>query len=278
MDATELTDDRFAEIKDAVGNPFDNGDPYGMSPDEYMAKLQTETGSDDVLDQYLQKASRLDSEPERASAEEWLKQLTAVDFEDIGAISSHRFTLTIDEVGRFNLGNNGEDAFAVATYPGAILPEDLDPDRKYSGDYYPHTAFISLHMGKVSHSQLGPKSSKAATLAPSGQAPFLVLPIGQLQKKPKGLEDDDFESTDYVLVIDAVTTSHPVWLIYDRNAEDDLGESHPVHPDKRPLVFKELEKNFYAMQMLKDMRATGVAGPIMPKEIAISEAEKLFLK
>ncbi|KAG9503587.1 hypothetical protein J7337_003538 [Fusarium musae] len=297
MVAAMLSDKRFAEIKKAVGNPFDNGDPFGMSPDEYLAKLDFETGSDDVLDQYLQKASGMHSKPVRASAEKWLKELTAIDFNNISDISNHRFALTVEKVDRFKLGNHGEDTFAVLTYPGAIVPDELSPERKYSGDYYPHTAFISLRMGEVSHSHLDPESSKAATLASPGQPPYLVLPIGQVQKKPKGETDDEFENTDYVLVIDAITTSHPVWLIYDRNAEDDLGEPQNIHPDEQPLVFKELGKNFDAVQvfpsiqkwfdyynnldftqMLKSMQETGITGPIKAKEIAISEAKKLLLE
>ncbi|KAF4439241.1 hypothetical protein FACUT_4318 [Fusarium acutatum] len=130
----------------------------------------------------------------------------------------------------------GEDTFAVTTYPGAIVPEELSPERKYSGDYYPHPALISLQKGEGSSSQLDPEPSNGATPAPSGQLlPSLVLPIGQLQEKPNGETDDEFVNTDYVLVIDAVTTSHPVWLIYDRNAEDDLGEPRIVDPDEQPL-------------------------------------------
>ncbi|KAF4944514.1 hypothetical protein FGADI_12632 [Fusarium gaditjirri] len=295
MVASELSNERIAEIQKAVGKP------WTMSPDEYMARLKRETGSEDMLDQFLQKACKLDRELQRPSAEERLKQLTAVDFTDVAAISKHHFALTIDMVGRFDLGTDGEDAFAIATNSEALWTEEFlcspstsrstDPD-----DRFAHPALISLNKGEVSRSHLGSEPSNTGTVTASAKPlPSLVMPIGQLQKKPKAKTNDFFLDTDYVLVIDAVTTSNPVWLIYDRNAQDDLGERRIVHPDKQPLVFKGLRKNLDAMQvfssvqqwldsygnldfaqMQKAMQETSITGPVKAQEIAISETDKLF--
>ncbi|KAF5627423.1 hypothetical protein F52700_8348 [Fusarium sp. NRRL 52700] len=318
MDATELSDDRVMEIQKAVGRPSTSkpslpstlcephsADPVTLvSPDEYLAKLKHEIGSEELLDQFLEKSCRLHREERRVSAEEWLKQLTAVDFRDVATISEHHFALTLYKVGRFDLGTNGVDTFAVAGYSGALYTQEaelppLSPSVDIeSGNYHAHPSLISLHKGEVSLSHPGPVPSETgAVTASRNPLPSLVMPIGQLQKKSKEEDDDDYVNTDYVLVIDATKPNHPVWLIYERNAEDDLGEPHAVHPDEQPLVFKELGKNFDAMQvfpgiqewldswedidfahMLKVMQAIGSTGPIQAKEIALSEAQKLVSK
>ncbi|PNP75002.1 hypothetical protein FNYG_11649 [Fusarium nygamai] len=298
MDATELSDDRVAEIQKAVGNPFT------MSPDEYSAKLKHETGSDEILEQFLEKACKLDREMPPYSAEEWLKRLTTKDFRDVAAISKHHFALTLSRVRRFDLGTHGEDTFAVKTDPDALLTQEatlppLSPSADIeSGDYHAHPALISLQKDDVSPSHPDPEPTKTDTVTASGKSlPSLVMPIGQLQKKSKEEDDDDYVDTDYFLAIDATKTNHPVWLIYDRNARDDMGERRIVNPDKRPLVFKELGKNFDAMQvlpslqwwlmyygrldfahMLKVMRATGITGPVQARELALSEAKKILSK
>ncbi|KAF5568319.1 hypothetical protein FPHYL_2857 [Fusarium phyllophilum] len=298
MVATELSNERVAEIQKAVGSPFT------MSPDEYLAKLKHETGSDEILDQFLEKACKLDSEKPPLTAEEWLWRLTKVDFKDVAAISKHHFRLTIDEVDRFDLCTDGEDTFAIATYPGALYTQEaelppLSPSADIeSGDYHAHPAFTFLQKDGVSPSHPDPETPKTGTATASGTPlPSLVMPIGQLQKKSKEEDDDDYVDTDYVLVIDATKPNHPVWLIYDRNARDDLGERHTIDPDQQPLVFKELEKNFDAMQvlptlqlwcfrykkldfahMLKVMKGTGITGPIQAKELALSEAENILSK
>ncbi|KAG5811534.1 hypothetical protein H9Q74_004649 [Fusarium xylarioides] len=244
MDATEHSDDRVAEIQKAVGNPFT------MSPEEYSAKLKHETGSDEILEQFLEKACKLDREMTPYPAEEWLKRLTTMDFRNAAAISKHHFALTL------------------------------------------------YRKGDVSPSHPDPEPSKTDTATTSGKSlPSLVMPIGQLQKKSMEEDDDDYVDTDYFLAIDATKTNHPVWLIYDRNPRHDLGERHIVDPDKQPLVFKELGKNFDAMlvfpslrwwlihyekpdfaHMLKVMQATGITGPIQAKGLALSEADKLVSK
>ncbi|KAF5251966.1 hypothetical protein FANTH_2919 [Fusarium anthophilum] len=296
MDATELSMERVAEIKKAVG------DSLKMSPAEYLAKLKLETGSEELVDQYLKKACKLGRESPRVSAEEWLKQLTTMDFRDVAAIGKHHFGLTLYRVRRFDLGTDGEDTFAVETHPGALFTLEatlppLTPSADIEiGDYHVHPALISLQKGEVSPSHPDPEPSKTGTVATSGQSlPSLVMPIGQLQKKPKAEAHTRFEDTDYAIVIDATKINHPVWLIYDRNPYDEMGDRYVVNPDKQPLVFKELGKNFDAMMvfsslqswltnygklnfahMLKDMRATSITGPIQAKWLALSAAEKIL--
>ncbi|KAG4255436.1 hypothetical protein FPRO04_03968 [Fusarium proliferatum] len=296
MEATELSDDRVAEIQKAGGSP------WTMSPDEYLAKLKHETGSEEMLDQFLEKACKLDRESPRRSAEDWLKQLAAMDFRDVGPISKHHFGLTIDRVDRFDLGTDGEDKFAVATNSEALWTQEaelptLSPSADIkSGDYHAHPALISLQKIESPPSRLGPEPSNTGTLTASGeQLPSLVMPIGQLQMKSKEETDEDYIDTEYVLVIDATKTNHPVWLIYDRNACDDLGDRGLIDPDQQPVVFEKLGKNFDAMQvmpslqwwilhygkldfalMLKSMQATGITGPIQAKELSLSEAKKIL--
>lgn len=280
-----------------------SADPVTLvSPVEYLAKLKHETGSEEMLDQFLEKACKLGRESPRRSAEDWLKQLAAMDFRDVGPISEHHFGLTIDRVDRFDLGTDGEHTFAVETDPGALLTQEaalppLSPSADIeSGDYHAHPTFTFLQKGDVFHSHPDPESSKTGTVTASDKPlPSLVMPIGQLQMKAKDETDEDYIDTEYVLVIDATKTNHPVWLIYDRNACDDLGERRLIDPDQQPVVFEKLGKNFDAMQvmpslqwwlfnyekldfarMLKGMKSTGITGPIQARELALSEAEKIL--
>ncbi|KAF5709515.1 hypothetical protein FMUND_10003 [Fusarium mundagurra] len=298
MVAIELSEKRVTEIQEAVGNPST------MSPDEYSAKLKHETGSDEILEQFLEKACKLGRQTTPYLAETWLQRLYTMEFRDVAAISKHHFALTLYRVRRFDLGTDGEDTFAVRTDPDALLTQEatlppLSPSADIeSGDYHAHPALISLQKGDVSLPHPDPEPSKTNTVTASGTSlPSLVMPIGQLQKKSMEEDDDDYVDTDYFLAIDATKTNHPVWLIYDRNPRHDLGERHIVDPDKQPLVFKELGKNFDAMQvlpslqwwlmyygrldfahMLKVMRATGITGPVQAKELALSEAKKILSK
>ncbi|KAF5688025.1 hypothetical protein FCIRC_2096 [Fusarium circinatum] len=322
MDATELSMERVAEIKKAVGDSLKSKPPFpstlselhsadpitAVSPAEYLTKLKHETGSEELVDQYLKKACKLGREWPRVSAEEWLKQLTTMDFRDVAAIGKHHFGLTLYSVRRFDLGTDGEDTFAVETDPDALFTLEatlppLTPSADIeTGDYHIHPALISLQKVEVSPSPPDPEPSKTDTVTASGRSlPSLVMPIGQLQKKSKEEDyddyedDDDYEDIGYSLVIDATKISHPVWLIYDRNPYDEMGDRHVVNPDKQPLVFKELGKNFDAMMvlpslqswltnygklnfahMLKDMRATSITGPIQAKSLALSAAEKIL--
>jgi hypothetical protein len=275
-----------------------------VSPSEYSAKLRLVTGSDEILKQFLEKACKLDRELPSCSAEEWLKRLTTKEFKDVAAISKHHFALTLSRVRRFDLGTHGEETFAVKTDPDALLTQEatlppLSPSADIeSGDYHAHPSLISLQKDDVSPSHPDPEPSKTGTVTASEKSlPSLVMPIGQLQRKSREEDDDDYVDTDYFLAIDATNTNHPVWLIYDRNPRDDFGDRELVDPDKRRLVFKELGKNFDAMQvlpslqwwilyyrrldfahMLKIMRATGITGPIQAKELALSEAKKILSK
>ncbi|KAF5965138.1 hypothetical protein FBULB1_12405 [Fusarium bulbicola] len=318
MDATELFMERVAEIQKAVGDSLKSKPPFPstlselhsadpitpVSPVEYLAKVKHETGSEELVDQYLEKACKLGRESPRVSAEEWLKQLTTMDFRDVAAIGKHHFGLTIYSVRRFDLGTDSEDAFAVETDPDALLTLEatlppLTPSADIeTGDYHVHPSLISLQKVEVSPSPPVSEPSKTDTVTASGQSlPSLVMPIGQLQKKSNEEDDDDFEDTDYSLVIDAAKINHPVWLIYDRNPYDEMGDRHVVNPDKRPLVFKELGKNFDAMMvfpslqswlanygrldfahMLKDMRATSITGPIQAECLALSAAKRILSK
>ncbi|CCT64931.1 uncharacterized protein FFUJ_03802 [Fusarium fujikuroi IMI 58289] len=316
MVASELSNTRVAEIQETVGKPWtsksflsstipelhlaDSITP--VSPDDYLAKLKHETGSDEIVDQFLQKACKLDRELPPLSAYQWLMRLTGKDFRNVGSISKHHFGLTISKVGRFDLGTDGEDTFAVATNSEALWTQEaelppLSPSADIeSGDYHAHPALISLQKIESAPSRLGPGPSNTGTLTASGeQLPSLVMPIGQLQMKSKEETDEDYVDTEYVLVIDATKTNHPVWLIYDRNACGDLGERRLIHPDQEPVVFEKLGKNFDAMQvmpslqwwllyygkldfalMLKSMQATGITGPIKAKELSLSEAKKIL--
>lgn len=122
-----------------------------------------------------------------------------------------------------------------------------------------------------------------------------MLPIGRLLKgytTESGISDSD--ATAYVLVVDAITPGHPVWLIWDRLAGHEP-ELHYVHPDKHNPVFNGVGKNFDAAQILPSIndwlesygnldlsqleepyKATCITGAVQAKEVLLSEAEELL--
>ncbi|KAH7260750.1 uncharacterized protein BKA55DRAFT_686331 [Fusarium redolens] len=296
MAAHKISDERFAEIRKAVGPPF------AVPPSEYMRNLEVETKKDNSLTKFLERASTVDTESPRLSPKKWLEQLTIVDFSDHVAISDHRFGLGTDFFGKFDLVTDDMNTFAIAPYPGALSTEELplpqhssSPDTSFD-DNDPHPSLLSLQIG--GQHAIHPALETPTTVIPSvsGQPlPSLVLPVGKLQKRSNAKTNNVFLDTDYVLVIDAVATEHPVWLIYDRNPRDDLGERCSVDPDQQPLVFKGVGKNFDAAQVFpgiqywiksygnldftgfqEAVKKTGIIAPVKATELTLSDAAKLF--
>ncbi|KAF4439236.1 hypothetical protein FACUT_4313 [Fusarium acutatum] len=143
-----------------------------------------------------------------------------------------------------------------------------------------------------------PADEKAPESSPVGQPlPSVVLTLGRLCKgytTESGILDT--HETDYILVVDAITPGHPVWLIWDRLASHEHEHGiYYVHPDERVPVFKEVKKNFDAAQILpsindwfesyenldfaqceESIKATCITGAVQAKESLLSEAEMLL--
>ncbi|KAF5709524.1 hypothetical protein FMUND_10012 [Fusarium mundagurra] len=267
MDNDEISDARFAEIKEAAG------DPFKVSPSVYMQKLEEATARDNSLKPFLDRASKVDNTPLQSPLE-WLRKLSITDFTNVGAICIHRVDLTFDHIERFNLVANDEDTFAVGGSHEGLSYDEME------GDVHP--VFLSLE--------------SSALLGAGDSLPSLVLPVGQLLKKRSGGSKTSYWSeTDYVLVVDAVAPGHPVWLIYDRNPVDELGERDTVDPDHQPLIFKGIGHNFDAAQIFpsvhdwiqsygnvdfaqfeESIKATCTTGAVRAKLILISEAEVIL--
>ncbi|PNP75010.1 hypothetical protein FNYG_11657 [Fusarium nygamai] len=267
MDNDEMSDARFAEIKEAAGDPFE------VSPSVYMQKLQEATARDNSLKPFLARASKVDTTPLQ-SPFGWLRKLSITDFTNVVAICSHRVALTTDNIECFNLVANDEDTFAVGRSHGGLSYDEME------GDVHP--VLRSLE--------------SSALLGAGDSLPALVLPVEQLLKKRNGDSKTSYWSeTDYVLVVDAVAPGHPVWLIYDRNPLDEMGERDTVDPDHQPLIFKGIGHNFDAAQIFpsvhdwiqsygnvnfaqfeESIKATCTTGAVQAKLILLSEAEVLL--
>ncbi|SCV45361.1 uncharacterized protein FFB14_08610 [Fusarium fujikuroi] len=268
MHGDEMSDARFAEIRAALGSPFQGKNFCPLSPYEYIRKLEEATARDNSLDQYLRKACSIDDTPPRQSFLEWLQKLAIIDFANVEDICAHRHHLNFNKVEPFNLVANGEDDFIVGTWPRDLRYEETDGEV--------HAALLSL---------------ETSALEAGKSLPKLILPVGELMNnKANRLE------TGYILVIDAVAPGHPVWLIYDRNQVDDLGEEQiVVDPTRRPLIFKGIDPNFDAAQIFpsvqdwiqsygkvdfaqleESIKATCITGAVQAKEILLSEAQELF--
>ncbi|KAH7260756.1 uncharacterized protein BKA55DRAFT_535779 [Fusarium redolens] len=266
MENNEISKARFAEIKAAVGNPFE------VSPTVYMQRLEEETARDNSLIPFLNMASS-DFTP-RQSPLQWLQKLTTTDFANVEEICHVRFQLVSDFMDKFDLVANDEGTFAVSPWPGSLSYEEIDGD---------------VHPGLL-------RLETSALHGAGDSLPALILPVGQLLKR---VNCDSVTSywpeTDYVLVIDAVAPGHPVWLIYDRNPLDDLGDRHIVDPTYQPLIFKGIGHNFDAAQIFpsvhdwiqsygnvdftqfeESIKATCITGAVKVKESPEAEAAELL--
>ncbi|KAF5978074.1 hypothetical protein FBULB1_6263 [Fusarium bulbicola] len=238
-----------------------------------------------LKEEMIDSADDLDITSPRQTPKEWLEQLVTVDFSDPFAITDHQLNLVFYLQGRFDLITDGNmDTFAVVPYVGALFTEELprhdSSSQTMSENVDPDPSLISLQVHPIFKPSV------------SGQPlPSLVLPVGQLHKKSNAKISKIFLDTDYVLVIDALTPGHPVWLIYDRNPLDEI----TVDPDEQPLIFEGIGHNFDAAQIFPSVhdwiqsygnvdlaqfeasiKATCITGAVQAKEILLSEAEVLF--
>ncbi|KAF5543151.1 hypothetical protein FMEXI_7167 [Fusarium mexicanum] len=315
MATPPLSDERFAEIKNALGDPFAGRRPllanflkcrkadriYPVPPSVFMRNLEIEANKDKSLTKFLDKASMGNTKSRHLSPKEWLEQLTTVDFSDPFAITDHQLNLVFYLQGRFDLITDGNmDTFAVVPYVGALFTEEVSRHDSSSQaifeDLDPHPSLVSLQIGESPWTHPIFETPTGIVPSASGQPlPSLVLPVGQLQKKSNTKISKIFLGTDYVLVIDAIAAEHPVWLIYDRNPLDDFNERERVNPDEQPLVFNGLGKNFDAVQIFPSiqvwidsyenldpkvfqdaMKKTGITGPVKAAELTLSDAANLF--
>ncbi|KAF5568324.1 hypothetical protein FPHYL_2862 [Fusarium phyllophilum] len=217
MAANEISDQRFAEIRQVVGRPSDR------SPGNYNERLEEETSKDNRLIPFLKRASDIDIETPLQLPTEWLQKLTSANFADPVDINNLSYALTADHVDDFHLVAIDGVIFTVSAFPEALS--------------FP--CLISL----LAWSTANPN-------------PYLLwLPIGQLQKKFVGVGGiPDLIDTDYILVVDAAGTSHAVWLIYDRYQRFDKEFKDVADPKITPLVFVELGKNFDAAQVFPSVK------------------------
>jgi hypothetical protein len=313
MDAKKISDERSEETRNVVDQPLD-GERFPLitlpqvpfanfvipvPPGFYVMKLREQISEDDRKDvslaQFLQKASELDLVSPRQTPKEWLQKLTTVDFADPASIIDLRFDLVEDNVEDFDLVTNGEDTFTISSYPGALGMDDT-PVLEHSDV---HPGLLSLEF--VNGSGTLPVSEHDETAKSSGvdrPLPSLVLPIGQLQKgytTKSGISDSD--DTNYVLVVDAVATAHPVWLIFNRNAGNLSEERGYINPATANLVFNGTEKNYDAaqvlpsiqdwlqsygklsfIQLLDSFRKTGMTGEVRARRVTAVDAAVLWNK
>lgn len=252
---------------------------YDDSPVKYIERLKSminHTDGDDIADLM----------PQRQTPEEWLEALTKLDFTDCASVYELQSDLIDYVIEKFILCT-GKDVFTVSAWPVAMTLEeppisDLDSL---------HPGLLALEFFRGSEARPAPADEKV----PKSSLPRVVLPIGRLLKgytTESGISDSD--ATAYVLVVDAITPGHPVWLIWDRLAGHEP-ELHYVHPDKHNPVFNGVGKNFDAAQILPSIndwlesygnldlsqleepyKATCITGAVQAKEVLLSEAEELL--
>ncbi|KAF5578897.1 hypothetical protein FPANT_9823 [Fusarium pseudoanthophilum] len=264
----EMSDARFAEIRAALGTPFQGKTFCPVSPYEYIRKVKEATAHDNSLDQYLRKAGSVSIYPPPQSGLEWLQKLAITDFANAADIYAHRRLMDYGKVTDFNLVANGKDDFCVEIYPRGLSYEEIDGEA--------HMALLSL---------------ETSALGAGKSLPKLILPVGNLVNA-----NAYWRETGYAIVIDAVAPGHPVWLVYDRYQYDELDEERLiVDPTDARLVFEGIGHNFDAAQIFPSVqdwiksygnvdfaqiedsiKATCLTGAVRAKEILLSEAQELF--
>ncbi|KAF5543158.1 hypothetical protein FMEXI_7174 [Fusarium mexicanum] len=271
MENNEISEARFAKIKAAVGD-----DPFKVHPVVYLQKLEEVTACDNSLDAFLRRAFRVDHPPPPSPLES-LQKLAVVDFADGKALVDCNIDLGFHPECTFDLVTNGEVEYSV-------IPDSV--------------ALGSAASDSGCHLFL--RALKASTLAGTGDSlPSLVLPIGVLQKSAKCRyypDDPDWLETGYVIVVDAVAPGHPVWLVYNRNQNDECtGDPCIVDPTREPLVFEGIGHNFDAAQIFpsvhdwiqsygnvdfarfeESIKATCITGAVEDKDILSSEVQELL--
>ncbi|KAF4497195.1 hypothetical protein FAGAP_6654 [Fusarium agapanthi] len=240
---------------------------------------EAEQHSQPLIGQFGQlRSSRVDRTPRRSPLES-LQKLAVVDFADIEALGEYYFDLAFNVIRNFDLVTNGEVTYSVISDSLALGDAALDSDFHH---------FL--------------RALKASTLAGTGDSlPNLVFPVGMLLEsvKCKCYSDaPDWSETGYVIVVDAVASGHPVWLVYNRIQWYDLGEErHIVDPARKPLVFEGIGHNFDAAQIFtsvhdwiqsygnvgfarfeESIKATCITGAVEAKDILSSEVGELLRK
>nr|RBQ85285.1 hypothetical protein FVER53263_03517 [Fusarium verticillioides] len=225
---------------------------------------------------------------QRQTSKEWLEALTKLDFADPASVINLQFDLAVYNVGEPILCT-GKDTFTVSPHPAAISVDSAPVVDRDS----PHEGLMALEFFRRAKARPAPADEKA----PETPLPSVAFLIGRLRKGKtiqRGIED--LEETDYILVVDAITPGHPVWLIWDRQASD-KDEIYYVHPDKTYPVFTGVEKNFDAAQILpsindwfesygnldsnqleESIKATGLVGFVKAKEVTLANVNELLGK
>ncbi|KAF5650203.1 uncharacterized protein FTJAE_627 [Fusarium tjaetaba] len=277
-------------------------------PSVFLARLKAMLRPDNRkpmgLLQHLQQDPVSELMSQRQTPREWLEKLTGVDFTDPASILDLGLELAgYKIVGEFALCTDGKDTFTVSPNPGAM-----------SVDYTPVLEDSDAHPGLLSLEFVNGSDKQDKTAKSSGvnqPLPSLVMPIGQISKRyttESGLPLSD--ETNYVLVVDAVASAHPVWLIFDRMLmsesdqddeyyRDNKGgeEKEGIHPDTVDLLFNGSEKNFDAAQVLPSIqdwfqlydklsftqirdsfRKTGLTGKVKARVVTAEDASVLWNK
>ncbi|CVK94479.1 uncharacterized protein FMAN_03566 [Fusarium mangiferae] len=274
MENDEMSDADVAEIKAALGSPFQGKNCWLISPSEYLRKLEGATARDSSLDRHPRKAWSI---PPRRSPLEWLQKLAITDFADRKALLSLDCGL-LYITARFDLVTSDEAIYAMRACSDILDNQDqqkLVPEN--------HFMFLTLEVSTLPGTE--------------HSLPTLVYTVGEVTKKVKSTTyDSSTESTEYVLVVDIIAPRHPVWLIYNRNQDVECGEERCiVDPAHMPLIFESIGYNFDAAQIFpsihdwvqsygnvdfgkfeESIKATCITGAVEAKAILSSEVDVLL--
>ncbi|KAF5578889.1 hypothetical protein FPANT_9815 [Fusarium pseudoanthophilum] len=327
MDHKKTSEDHPEGIRNLSDPPSDNGEEFllvtlsqvqfansvvAAGPAFYLARLKRmiSLGNNETMSlvEFLQKDRVSDPVSDLVSQRQtqidWLRELNAVDFKDPASILNIRLDLVKYNVGKFVLSTDSKSIFTVTPDPGAMSVEYM----AILKDADVHPGLLSLEFVDKPDNLPGETAKSPGVDQP---LPSLVLPIGQLLKEYTTENDvTKSDETNYIVVVDAVASAHPVWLIFDRmlvsesdqddeyysdNKDDEKKEG--IHPDTVDLVFNGTEKNFDAAQVLPSIqdwfqlydklsftqirdsfRKTGLTGKVKAREVTAEDVSVLWNK
>ncbi|QKD53640.2 uncharacterized protein FOBCDRAFT_200888 [Fusarium oxysporum Fo47] len=159
-------------------------------------------------------------------------------------------------------------------FPPSVYMQRLEEETKRGNSLVPF-------LNKTSRVDTTPRQSPKSWLEKLATTDFVM------ERRKDKTSTSSLEPTEYVLVIDAVAPGHPVWLIYNRNSINDIGEpitASPADPDT-PLAFKYFPTvndwvqsygNVDRTKFEESIKATCITGAVEVKELPLAEAEEHF--
>ena len=205
------------------------------------------------IDKYITTKDQI-PKPGSITPETALDNLSKLNYKDTKQIGELYLQLSNTVSGPIKVSSTNAKAFAVAADPAAALtlykPEvpakpgsPAKPEPPKSATASPTSPGNKIHPIIMSVTVVGQDAAKEKSI------PQLVMPLGRLQRMDLDEGQEEFWDTQYVVVVDAIDPSHPVWLLCSRTLMTDEGEEVKLNLDDTYPVFPSVSQIFNAAKL-----------------------------